>query len=231
MSKTYIRMKLLIIEDQRALSDNIAKFLSSQDYICEQAFTRNEAMVKADLYDYECILLDLMLPDGNGMDILRWMKLNKPQTGVIIVSAKDATDDIVEGLKIGADDYISKPFNLSELAMRIFALIRRRNFQASNTLSEGDLSIDLSQKDVSIKGTHVELTKSEYELLLFLLGNKGKVISKSAIAEHLTGDMADMMDNFNFVFAHMKNLKKKLAAAGLTDHIKTLYGTGYKWIS
>ena len=224
-------MKLLIIEDQKALSDNIVKFLSSQDYVCEQAFTLNEAMIKADLYDYECVLLDLMLPDGNGMDVLRWFKLHKPSTGIIIVSAKDATDDIVEGLKIGADDYMAKPFNLSELAMRIFALIRRRSFQASNLLVVDELTVDLEQKSVKVNGRDIDLTKSEYELLLFLLGNRNKVISKSAIAEHLTGDMADLMDNFNFVFAHMKNLKKKLAAAGCPDHIKTLYATGYKWIS
>ena len=223
-------MKVLIVEDRQELADNVAQYLSSQDYLCEQATSRRDALMMVSLYDYDCILLDLMLPDGSGMDVLRWLKLHKPSVGVIVVSARNSTEDIVEGLKIGADDYISKPFNLTELSMRSFALIRRRSFQASNVLSEGKLTIYLEEKKVTVGQQELDLTKSEYELLLFLISNKNKVVSKSAIAEHLSGEMVELMSNFNFVFAHIKNLKKKLAAADYADHIRTLYGVGYKWV-
>lgn len=223
-------MKLLIVEDERQLSDGIVSYLTREDYHCEQAFTYDEAMMRVMVYEYDCILLDLMLPGGSGLDILRRIKRKRSQTGVIIVSAKDSLDDKVEGLKIGADDYIAKPFHLPELSMRIFALLRRKNFTASNIMQSGRVRIDLLDKKVTVDDRTVDLTKSEYELLLFLVENHRRVVSKSAIAEHLSGDMADMLDDFNFVYAHIKNLKSKLADAGVTDCIKTYYGTGYKWI-
>lgn len=223
-------MKLLIIEDERQLSDNIVSYLGREDYLCEQAFTFSEAMMRVGVYEYDCILLDLMLPGGSGLDILRRIRQRAPQTGVIIVSAKDSLDDKVAGLKTGADDYIAKPFHLSELSMRIFALLRRKNFTATNTLQSGVVTIDLLGKRATAGGTALDLTKSEYELLLFLIENRRRVVSKSAVAEHLSGDMADMLDDFNFVYAHIKNLKAKLADAGITGCIKTYYGTGYKWI-
>ncbi len=229
-TKAIINMKLLIIEDERQLSDSIVNYLGREDYLCEQAFSFSDAITKATIYEYDCILLDLMLPGGNGLDILRHIKHHAPKTGVIIVSAKDSLDDKVAGLKIGADDYIAKPFHLPELSMRIFALLRRKNFTATNTLECGVLTIDLLGKKAMAGETVIDLTKSEYELLLFLIENKNRVISKSAMAEHLSGDMADMMDDFNFVYAHIKNLKSKLADAGVTDCIKTYYGAGYKWI-
>ena len=222
-------MKLLIIEDEKYLSDSIVNYLGHEDYLCEQALTFCEAMMKVDLYKYDCILLDLMLPGGSGLDVLRKIKETSPETGVIIVSAKDSLDDKVEGLKIGADDYLAKPFHLPELGMRIFALIRRRNFENNNLLKSGSIEINLLNKTVVVNGVQVVLTKSEYEVLLFLIENRKRVVSKSALAEHLSGDMADMMDDFNFVYAHIKNLKAKLAEAGLNDCIKTVYGTGYKW--
>lgn len=222
-------MKLLIIEDERQLSDSIVAYLGKESYRCEQAFTFGEAMMRVGVYEYDCILLDLMLPGGSGLDILRRIKQRTPQTGVIIVSAKGSLDDKVEGLKIGADDYMAKPFHLPELSMRIFALLRRNNFDASNTLTSGKVTVDLLDKKADVGGKTVDLTKSEYELLLFLIENRRRVVSKSAIAEHLSGDVADMFDDFNFVYAHIKNLKAKLASAGAGDCIKTFYGTGYKW--
>lgn len=222
-------MKLLIIEDERQLSDSIVSYLGREDYLCEQAFTFREAMKRVGVYEYDCILLDLMLPGGNGLDILHRIKQRTPQTGVIIVSAKDSLDDKIAGLKIGADDYIAKPFHLPELSMRIFALLRRKNFTATNTLQSGMVTIDLLGKKAMAGNTTLDLTKSEYELLLFLIENRRRVVSKSAMAEHLSGDMADMLDDFNFVYAHIKNLKSKLAEAGVTECIKTYYGTGYKW--
>lgn len=222
-------MKLLIIEDEKMLSRSIAEYLGREDYICEHAYTCKEALYKIAAYEYDCILLDLMLPDGSGLDILRNIKKESPQTGVIIVSAKDSLDDKIEGLKIGADDYLPKPFHLPELSMRIFALMRRKKFTSDNTLNAGQLTIDLPQHRVTVGDNYVALTKSEYDLLLFLIQNRNRVVSKSAIAEHLSGDMADMLDDFNFIYAHIKNLKSKLSAAGIPNSIRTLYGTGYKW--
>ena len=223
-------MKLLIVEDERTLSDSIASYLASDDYISERAFTFDEAMEKIGLYEYDCILLDLMLPGGSGLDILRQVKKMSLPTGVIIISAKESVSDKVEGLKIGADDYLTKPFSLPELAMRIYALMRRRNFKNDNMLYSNGLAIDLLAKSVTAEsGVQIDLTKMEYELLLFLIENSNRVVSKSALAEHLSGDMADLMDDFGFVYTHVKNLKAKLAEAGCANCIKTYYGTGYKW--
>lgn len=222
-------MKILIIEDERRLSDSIRKYLDSQGYLCEQAFNFGEAMLMAGSYDYDCVLLDLMLPGGDGLDILRAIRKRRSQEGVIIISAKDSVDDRVSGLEIGADDYLPKPFALPELSMRIYALIRRKEFSANNIMQSGGITIDLLSKKVTVGGQEVTLTRTEYELLLFFISNSGKVVSKSAIAEHLSGEMADMMDSFDFIYSHIKNLKSKLAKAGVSDCIKTVYGTGYQW--
>ena len=223
-------MKILIIEDERQLSDSIASYLHDENYLCEQAFTYDEAMSKVGLYEYDCILLDLMLPGGDGLDILRQIRGQRNPAGVIIISAKDSLTDKVTGLEIGADDYLAKPFHLAELSMRIYAVIRRREFSPGNVLESNDIRIDLLEKSVRVSGRLVELTKSEYDLLLFFLGNRNRVVSKSAIAEHLSGDMADMMDSLDFIYAHIKNLKAKLAAAGCKDCIRNIYGAGYKWV-
>ncbi len=222
-------MKILIIEDERKLSDSIVSYLSGEKYLCEQAFTYDEARMKVGVYDYDCVVLDLMLPGGNGLDILREIRKRRNPVGVIIVSAKDSLDDKVTGLQIGADDYLAKPFHLAELSMRIYAVIRRRDFSSSNFIENNDIRVNLLDKSVKVGDIPVVLTKSEYELLLFFIGNQGRVVSKSALAEHLSGEMADMMDNHDFVYTHIKNLKAKLAAAGCKDCIHNVYGMGYKW--
>lgn len=222
-------MKILIIEDEHKLSDSIKTYLKGQHYLCEQAFNFNDAKMRAGSYDYDCVLLDLMLPGGDGLDILREIRKRRNPEGVIIISAKDSIDDRVTGLEIGADDYLPKPFALPELSMRIYALIRRKEFSANNTMTSNGVVIDLLKKQVSINGKLVALTRTEYELLLFFISNKGKVVSKAAIAEHLSGEMADMMDSFDFIYSHIKNLKAKLAKEGVKDCIKTVYGTGYSW--
>ena len=213
-------MKLLIIEDEKELSGNIAAYMSSENYVCEQAFSYDEALTKVCLYDYDCVLLDLMLPGGNGLDILRAIREKKNPVGVIIVSAKDSVDDKVKGLEIGADDYLAKPFHLPELSMRIYAIIRRKMFAVNNLLS----------KSVTANRQPVVLTRTEYELLLFFISNRNKVVSKGSMAEHLSGDIADMLENHDFVYTHIKNLKAKLAEAGVKDCIKNVYGTGYIWV-
>lgn len=222
-------MKILIIEDERKLSDSIVDYLKGEKYLCEQAFDFNDALMKVRVYDYDCVLLDLMLPGGNGLDILRDIKRRNNPAGVIIASAKDSLDDKLEGLQIGADDYLAKPFHLAELSIRIYAIIRRKEIGANNMLECGGICINLLEKSVTANGHSLTLTKSEYELLLFFIGNKNRVLSKSAIAEHLSGDFADMMDNFDFIYTHIKNLKAKLAKAGIRDCVKNVYGMGYKW--
>lgn len=222
-------MKLLIVEDEKELSDSIVAYLSSESYVCEQAFTFAEAKMKVNVYDYDCVLLDLMLPGGNGLDILRDIRRRQNPVGVIVISAKDSLDDKVKGLEIGADDYLAKPFHLAELSMRVYAIIRRKEFSANNTLRCSGIEINLPAKTVSVGGQPITLTRMEYELLLFFIGNKGRVVSKASIAERLSGDMADLLDNHDFVYAHIKNLKAKLAEVGVTGRIKNVYGTGYRW--
>ena len=223
-------MKILIVEDERKLSDSIVAYLNGERYLCEQAFTYADAKMKVNMYEYDCILLDLMLPGGNGLDILSDIRSKSNPAGVIIVSAKDSLDDKVKGLEIGADDYLAKPFHLAELSMRIYAVIRRKAFSASNVLENNGIKINLLEKSVTVNGRPIVLPKSEYDILLFFIGNKNRVISKSAMAEHLSGEMADMMDNHDFVYTHIKNLKAKLADAGCKDCVKNIYGTGYKWV-
>ncbi|MEZ5006112.1 MAG: response regulator transcription factor [Bacteroides graminisolvens] len=223
-------MKILVIEDEKELSKNIAKFLSDDNYLCEQAYDFDSAIEKISLYTYDCILLDLNLPGGDGIQLLKAIKVRHINSGVIILSARGSLDDKIEGLKIGADDYLSKPFSLSELSIRIYALMRRQQFSHSNLLTSGNLEIDLLSKTAKVKDRIINLTRSEYDLLLFLIGNKKRIVSKDSIAEHLSGDMADMFDNYNFVYAHIKNLKAKLSEEGCDCMIKTIYGTGYQWV-
>lgn len=222
-------MKILIVEDERELAKSIGEYLSDEHYLCEFASTFNEAMDKIDVYQYECILLDIMLPGGDGFQILEEIKRQKKQDGVIIISAKDSIDDRIKGLKVGADDYLVKPFHLSELAARIFSVIRRKSFENNNIINQNEISIDLLSKTVSVNNKDIILTRKEFDLLLYFISNKNKVISKNALAEHISGDDASLYDNYDFVYAHIKNLKRKLTDAGYDNYLKTLYGTGYKW--
>lgn len=224
-------MKVLLIEDEIELADNIKLYLKSNDIICEWVNDVHLAIDKISIYDYDCILLDLMLPDGNGFDILKELKVQNKTEGVIIISAKENLETRIEGFNLGADDYLTKPFHLSELLVRIQALVRRKNFKGSNNVIFNEIDIDILSKTVSVKGEKIDITKKEIDLLLYLIGNKNQVLQKSSIAEHLSGDMADMLDNHDFVYAHIKNLKKKLSKAGSDDYIKTVYGLGYKWIN
>lgn len=224
-------MKILIIEDEKELAQSIAEYLSEENYLCSFATNFREAIDKIENHEYDCIILDIMLPDGNGLEILQELKRQNKQDGVIIVSAKNAVDDRVNGLQLGADDYLTKPFHLSELMARVFSIIRRKQFENSNIIQQNELQIDLLSKTITINQQVVVLTKKEFDLLIYFVGNKNKVISKSTLAEHLSGDFADMLDNHDFVYAHVKNLKKKLYDAGCDHYLKTVYGTGYKWIN
>lgn len=222
-------MKVLIIEDEPDLAQSIAAYLTDENYLCEFASNFQEALEKIDLYQYDCILLDLMLPGGSGMKLVEELRKQNKQDGVIIISARNAIEDKVKGLQMGADDYLAKPFHLSELAARVHSIIRRKQFDTTNIVEQQELKIDLLAKTATINGKQVPLTKKEFDLLLYFVSNKNKVISKTAIAEQLSGDVADMFDNYDFIYAHIKNLKRKLQEAGYGNYLKTIYGTGYKW--
>lgn len=222
-------MKLLIVEDEKELSKSIVAYLKQENYLCEIAPDFKTALDKTESFDYDCVLLDITLPDGNGLNVLKGLKADNKTDGVIIISAKNSIDDRIAGLNLGADDYLAKPFHLSELSARIAAVIRRRRFDGNKVLVLNELTIDTLAKTISVNGKAVDLTRKEYDLLLYLVSNKNRVVSKNAIAEHLSGDEADVFDNFDFIYAHMKNLKKKMVRAGCEDYIKSIYGMGYKF--
>ena len=220
-------MKILIIEDEKALSESISTYLRGQRYICEVATDFDSAIKKTDQFEYDCILLDISLPGGSGLSILKELRANNKSDGVLIMSAKDAISDKVMGLSLGADDYLSKPFHLSELNARIAAIIRRKQFSGNSILTFHEIAIDTIAKTVAINESPLQLTKKEFELLLYFLTNKKKVISKNAIVEHLWGD--EMDGNPDFIYTHIKNLRRKLVEAGCPDYIKSVYGMGYKF--
>jgi len=220
-------LKILIIEDEKALSESIAAYLKGEDYVCEIAADFKTALYKAESFDYDCIILDITLPGGSGLDVLKALKADNKMDGVLIISAKNSIEDKVTGLKLGADDYLPKPFHLSELSARVAAIIRRRNFSGSNILKFNTIELDTLAKLATVDGRALELTKKEYVLLLYFISNKGRVISKNAIAEHLWGD--EMDGNIDFIYTHIKNLRRKLHDAGNVDYIKSVYGMGYKF--
>lgn len=222
-------MKILLVEDEQELALSIQSYFSGQGFHCEWAADCATATDKIAAFNYDCILLDLMLPDGDGRMILDQLKQLQKEDGVIVISAKETVETKVESLQIGADDYLTKPFHLSELFARVQALLRRKNFHGLAVMQLGKIEIRMDAKQVFIENEVLELTKKEFDLLQFLIANKNRLLSKAALAEHLSGDMADMMDNHDFVYAHIKNLKKKLKDMGLKSCIKTVYGFGYQW--
>lgn len=222
-------MKILLIEDEQELAKSIREYLNDNEFVCEWAKDLSTALDKILCHNYDTILLDLMLPDGDGFEVLKELKRQNKADGVIIISAKETLDSRIEGFHLGADDYLTKPFHLSELLVRVQALIRRKNFNGNNQIIFNEIKIDLLSKNVKVHGIDVDLTKKETNLLLYLIANKNRVLSKGAIAEHLSGDMADMLDNHDFVYAHIKNLKRKLKKAKTENYIRTVYGLGYKW--
>lgn len=221
-------MKILIVEDEPELLKNIVKYLQFEHFICETASDYSTARQKISSFDYDCILLDVNLPGGNGLDLLdELMRLGKSE-GVIIISAKDSIDDRVKGLRLGADDYLVKPFHFAEMNARVSAVIRRRHLEGKNIIVIHNITIDFQAKTVYVENAPVDLTKSEFDLLLFFAINKNRVISKNSISEHLLGSAFNHFGNYDFLYTHIKNLKRKLAQAGAMDCIKSVYGSGYK---
>lgn len=222
-------MKILIVEDEIELLIAMSNFLIRENYICELAENFLKADEKLSIYEYDIILLDISLPDGNGLELLKIIKKYQVKAGVIIISAKDSLDDKISGLDKGADDYMTKPFQLSELNSRIKAVIRRRQFDGNNILKFNEISINTDSKEVSVNEQEINLTKKEYDLLLYFIINKNRVLTKEALAEHLWNDNIDLADNFDFIYTHLNNIRKKIKRTGGNDYIRTIYGMGYKF--
>ncbi len=222
-------MKILIIEDEIDLLIAINNFFVKENYICELAENFSKANEKLSIYEYDIILLDITLPDGNGLELLKTIKKRQIKSGVIIISAKNSTCDKISGLDLGADDYMTKPFQMSELNSRIKAVIRRRLFDGTNILNFNEISINTDSKSVTANGQEITFTKKEYDLLLYFIINKNRVLTKEAIAEHLWDDNIDLADSFDFIYTHLNNIRKKIKMAGGNNYIKTIYGMGYKF--
>ncbi len=222
-------MKILLIEDEPELRKSIKQYLHQEGYLVESASDFVKGSEKAGVYDYDCILVDITLPKGSGLDIIRQLKQNHSKAGIIIISAKNSSGDKITGLDLGADDYLSKPFDLAELNSRIKALIRRKNFEGNKAIVVNEITIVPEERMVKVNNELVTLTAKEYDMLLFFITNKNRVVSKNAIAEHLWGDESDQMDSHDFIYVHLRNLRKKLADKGCTDYVQTIYGIGYNF--
>lgn len=222
-------MKILLVEDEKGLSDSISTYLKQEGYLCEVAIDFKSADEKIELYQYDCILIDINLPDGNGLNLVKALKRLKAKAGIIIISARNSVDDKIEGLDLGADDYLSKPFSLAELNSRIKSVLRRRKFDGNDEIVFNEITIKPNESTVLVNGASVTLTKKEYDLILFLISNKNRILTKETIAEHLWGDDMDMADSYDFIYTHIKNLRKKLVEKGCQDYMKTVYGMGYKF--
>jgi DNA-binding response OmpR family regulator len=222
-------MKILLIEDEPQLSNAIQTFLVGEGNICTVVPTLHQAINKATDYEYDCILVDIGLPDGSGLDVIQRIKTNHPRTGIIIISAKNSLDDKISGLDLGADDYLPKPFHLAELNARIKALARRNHFDGEQLIQFKEIEVNPAEQKVSVNQCMLNLTRSEYTLLLYLLANQNRVLTKESVAEHLSGDDADLLDKIDFIYSHVKNLRKKLVDAGSGDYINSVYGIVYKW--
>ncbi len=223
-------MKILLVEDNAELAQNMHSYLAKEGYVCENAESAEQATSKLVGFKYDVLVLDLMLPDGNGLDILRWVKQENKDMGILILSAKNSLQDKIEGLELGADDYLAKPFHFAELNARLRAIFRRRQLQGSNTIDCEDIQINTETHVVTVNDTVLDLTRKEYEMLLYFVVNKNRVLTKQSIAEHLWGDYIDALDSFDFVYQHIKNLRKKISQAGGKDSIQTMYGSGYKFV-
>ncbi|MEC8884999.1 MAG: response regulator transcription factor [Bacteroidota bacterium] len=219
-------MKILIIEDEPQMLDNMRRTLEQEQYLVESAATYTEALDKIGAYAYDCILLDVMLPDGNGLKILKELKAKQKEEGVIIVSANDSFDDRIEGLNLGADDYLPKPFHMAELRARVQAVLRRRNFEGNRNIQLGNVTINPETRQVFIAEENINLNRKEYDILTYLIANKTRLVTKAALAEHVWGDHIDQADSFDFIYSQIKNLRKKLEPASI--NVQAVYGVGYK---
>lgn len=221
-------MKILVVEDEKELRQIIAESLAKENYVVETADSFIEASEKISLYEYDCILLDIMLPGGNGLELLKELKQISKPSNVIIISAKNSLDDKVLGLDIGADDYLAKPFHIAELNARVKAVLRRKILDGKNTVEAANLVLDIDERTLFVNNENVPLNRKEFDMLNYFLLNKNRLVSKTALAEHVWGDNTDQADNFDFIYYQIKNLRKKLQNADAKIEIDAVYGIGYK---
>lgn len=222
-------MKILLVEDDETIADSIMVYLRDDGFICEFASTFTDAEEKIHTYEYDLIIVDIMLPDGTWFELVKQIKQAESKSGIIVISARDGVNDKILGLDLGADDYVTKPFHLAELNARIKSVIRRRNFDGDNEIIFREIKINPDSLQVTVNGKLIELTKKEHDLLMYFIANKGRVLTKESIAEHLWGDNIDEADSFDFIYTHIKNVRKKIVEQGGVDYIKTVYGMGYKF--
>lgn len=223
-------MKLLVIEDEPSLRELIERSLEKERYVVEVADSYAAGIRKLEDYDYDCILLDIMLPDGDGLSLLGRIKEMGKRECVIIISAKDSLEDKVAGLDLGADDYLAKPFHIAELSARVKSVVRRHHYRGDARVEAGNVRIHVDKRQVEVGGNPLELNKKEYDILLYFANRPGRLVDKAALAESVWGDHIDQVDNFDFVYAQMKNLRRKLSEAGADIEIRAVYGFGYKLV-
>lgn len=222
-------MKLLIVEDEIALARSVEQYLKQEGHLCESAHNFSDASDKLAFYEYDCAIVDINLPDGSGLDLIRNIKKEKKQMGIVIVSARNSLENRIEGIEIGADNYLTKPFHLAELNAVIKSVHRRMKFEGRNEIVYRELKLLPDEYRLFVNDKELILTRKEFELLQFFLSNKDKVITKTGLAEHLWGDYMDTADSYDFIYTHIKNLRKKLLKNSVNDYIKTVYGIGYKF--
>lgn len=223
-------MKILIVEDDNDLREITTHSLEKERYVVSQAPDYRTALQKIEDYDYDCILLDIMLPDGNGLDLLAELHALGKHTNVIILSAKDSLEDKVNGLDLGADDYLPKPFHLAELHARIKSLFRRKLREGERKLQVGNVELFPDDFRVMVQGKEIELNRKGYDILNYFMSRPGRLVNKNTLAESVWGDHIDQVDNFDFIYAQIKNLRKRLKDAGATPELKSVYGFGYKFV-
>ncbi|NOQ27875.1 MAG: response regulator [Bacteroidales bacterium] len=222
-------MKILIIEDEKTLSDSVVEYLTTEGHLCEAVYNFSEAIEKIELYEYDCAIVDINLPDGSGLEIIKKIKGNQISLGIIIISGRGSLENRIEGLEIGADHYLTKPFHLAELNAHLKSINRRINFSGHNEITANEIKILPEEHRAFVHDKELKLTKKEYDLLLFFISNKNRVITKISLAEYLWGDFMDTADSFDFIYTHIKNLRKKLLKLDCEDYIQTVYGVGYKF--
>lgn len=224
-------MKILVVEDERELLESIKESLEKTGFLVETSSDFESAIAKVFVYDYDCILLDIMLPNGSGMDVLKKLKEAGKTENIIIISAKDSLDDKLSGLELGADDYLTKPFHLAELNARIKAVLRRKNLDGTSTIEFANSILDLDDRKFSVNDNTISLNRKEFDILNYFLLNKNRLITKTSLAEHVWGDNIDQVDNFDFVYYQIKNLRKKLQKSQAEIKIESVYGIGYKLVA
>jgi len=222
-------MKILIVEDEYILAESITSYLRMNGYLCETANNYKSAEDRVVCSEYDCILVDIGLPDGNGLELIKKLKEIGSSAGILILTAKNSLEDKITGLELGADDYITKPFHLSELNARIKSILRRRNFSGNTKIQFNEITIDPNEQSVNINNQPVTLTRKEYDMLLFLIANKDRIVSKESLIEHLWDSEVVFSDSHEFIYTHIKNLRNKFYEKNCRDYIKTIYGIGYKF--